>query len=450
MSAASLIGSMLLASCNRAAPAEPPEPSMWYRFKFEATYGGRPVQFDQFVHCGRVRVPGGPLGATPALTTRGMHPETIGAPLADGSHLVLRLPDLCLRHRRYEINGPYLRGGQRLPGWESRGPFSVLPLVIWNDKRPNTTRAESYVSPLYYDQPEARIKSPRGSVEFMPLGYEPPNADAVLAQKNEPLFDSGPKINPATGKPWAMGERPYLSAQVVVPISNMNQYVAELEALKARYPADTKHIEHPRMTANYQRPGPRFTSYDWIGHPGYAWKAEHRNYFPAGYVEDCIRDLQEGFPGMSDLPPDTYDHHFYEDRESVERAQEGTAERRAKGSFGYTRAEQIEWEFHRRKNCYLHLGQLRSISVDKGRFEATELPGAIVYRPWTAKIVGTATDRPDALRSRGTFSADGYPVLWLNGGLVPYRGQSSIIEDRQTGKWYAVEHLINIATSRFE
>ncbi len=71
-----LIGSMLLASCEgQPEPVQSPEPSMWYRFKFEATYQGQPVKFDQFIHCGRVTVPEGPLGArtyptSPSLTSQ--------------------------------------------------------------------------------------------------------------------------------------------------------------------------------------------------------------------------------------------------------------------------------------------------------------------------------------------------------------------------------------------
>lgn len=168
--------------------------AMWYRFRFAGTYRGDRFLFNQYVHCGLRTIPGGAFDSAPATTNRAMYPRTVGRKMADGSYVVVRVPDMCRTYRAIDA------GQLMQAGWESRGPFEVLPLVIWNDRRPQTTTIERYVARGYYTQPGARITDPRGSVELMPAGFHPADYEAILAQPEFATTDPEENTDPRTGK----------------------------------------------------------------------------------------------------------------------------------------------------------------------------------------------------------------------------------------------------------
>ena len=155
--------------------------NMWYRVSVATRYGGRPVTFDQLVICYMRRVPGAALGTMPAYNSRKMHPMSVGRVMPDGSFVAVRLPDLCKYNRRFT---PGEFGVVKVPGWGLRGPFGFFPLMVWSDRPVRPSVTEAYVGDSYYADPRARLARPHAQVEFLPATFRPPNARAILDQRN--------------------------------------------------------------------------------------------------------------------------------------------------------------------------------------------------------------------------------------------------------------------------
>lgn len=439
--AASLLASLTAAACgpleSKKVSAEDSEsPEMWYRFKFEADYRGEPVRFDQYVACGLKTFPGGSLGATPSLTTRGMHPLAVGRRLSDGSHLVVRIPDLCLRNRRYNVHTDEIRAGRQAQ-WASPGPFTLLPLVIWNDRRPDTTLVEAYISPSYYRQPEARVRNLRASVEFLPAGQRPPNADAVAAQTDEPQYDPDPR-SPEQRESWktaAFQDRPEgMAAYATVPIPDLN-------AFAKRFGAEP-------LAAASKQDQPAFVRYDYY--------RSGRDMPPLGLqpdyvdprtIQDCLHRLQIGEPAFSGLPPDPFDYQYYQTDVDLEHDVKVAAAARAKGEAWPTVTERRKLKAERRRKCFERLGEMHSFTLGEQGFEADDSPpGALIYRRWGGRGV---KDFP-FLRSKGATGPDGYPLLKLEGEDVRLNDQWMILQSRKSGNWYFITRIPSVFSSRLD
>ena len=413
--------------------------AMWYHFKFEAEYQGKPFKLDQFVHCGLTEISGGSFGATPAITTRGMQPLTVGRPLPDGSYVIVRIPDLCLRYRNYRA-GIDEGSGSRLPGWKSRGPLEVLPLVIWNDRRPNTTRVESYISPSYYSESGARFGRPRSTVSFMPVGYRPPNAIAILQQHSYTSYDPDPTINPATGKRWkgsvdrAPGEERF-AAYAIIPINDLNAYAERFVT----------------------KPFKKIDEAGGIGFVRYAYWTSTGNDGPLAVQPDyhsprdldvCIRDFQMGVPDLSSMPPDPFDYGYVtqSERERKDEGQQAIEATRSGRTF-ISRADRRALLNERKRKCFNRLGATKSFDLRDGMLTtAGAVSGALV----SLKLSGLGLKDYPAIRAAGAVSAEGYPKLSFDGGIVILNDDHIIVESKRDGRWYYIVTVPTIVRDYLE
>ncbi|HEX8224133.1 MAG TPA: hypothetical protein VF605_09985 [Allosphingosinicella sp.] len=434
-----MLGALAASACDSGGSPgvkrDGPENQMWYRFNFEASYQGRPIRFDQFVACGLETFEGGSFGATPSLTTRTMRPMTVGQRMADGSHVVVRIPDLCLRYRRHETQTDEIRGG-RLPGWISPGPFSLLPMVLWNDRRPQTTLVEAYVSEAYYRHPEARLKDPKATVEFMPLGYRPPDAEKILQRPDEPQYDPDPRSR-AEREAWKHPDpdRPeQFAAWAIVPISDLNEYAQRFGT--APFAPDPG-FRHPRF-ARYVPPAAP------AGDMPLSLQPE---YLDPQFVEACLTGLKAGEPAFSNLPPDPADYHFHQTKMDLEEDREASARAKARGELRATATERRKLQAQRRAACFGRLSELRSLTLGEGALETGEaVPGSLVFRRWGGRKINEFP----FLRSNGATSREGYPLLRLNGSELALDKNQMILEDRQSGQWYYLMYAQSMIVNRLD
>ncbi|GEM_PF-5863295 len=425
--------------------------AMWYRFRLAARYRGEPFRFDQYVHCGLRTIPGGPFGSAPATTNRAMYPRTIGQRMADGSYVIVRVPDMCQIHRAHDA------AGVRQIGWTSPGPFEVLPMVVWNDRRPQASVVESYVGRGYYTQPGARITDPHGTVELMPVGFHPATVAVILDQPEFPATDPDETIDPATG-------RRYLNAFA----SNNNGLVAfytvptvDMAAALARFneppdaiarELDIARIENvrdatdqvalwlkrgreligvgPQRTVALQRAeGPAdgtIASY----HDNERYDAppfDHDpDYLPPATIWRCIHGLAAGRPLLSNLPSEPDVAGVLSPPLAARTVPRAAIERRRTAAA-----------------CAL-LDHLVSYDVRDGRLDATgAIPGVIVRRQWNFT---NAPQKPSRLERDGVayrFGGERLPLSYrfrfgATDADVRIVEPHQIIEDRKAGRWLAL------------
>ncbi|MDB5579875.1 MAG: hypothetical protein JWR80_5051 [Bradyrhizobium sp.] len=382
---------------------------MWYQFSFQAEYEGRPVKFDQMVSCG---VPGdgaASSGNSAPPTMPRQHPVTIGKPMADGSFLVVRVPSLCMFNRRYAPNMPER---SPLPAWRSPGPITILPLVVWNDRRPRTTRIESYVSEAYYKQPRARVRNPHGTVTFMPPSFKPPNRAAVLAQKDVGAYGDLSYLDPKTGKRkgqlldgfqlWAL-----------VPISNLNEYRA------AVFENSVSSYTWPRIESFKN---PRFALY--AGNEAGAETPVRGgpDFSSPMMMHRCLMNFISGDPNISNLPPDPHEFDYFTLFHSQAK-EENLAAKRAEVSVRpfISHAQVRKIQIAQKVTCNHRLNEVRTLTIVGNYLDSgVEVPGSLVYlfEKW---------------HDMNSFGRSGGLRLRLDGGVLD---RDAIIEDKRTGKWY--------------
>lgn len=419
---------MLATGLNGCGNPPPPDPheamdqvikaatdknTMWYRFRFQAEYAGKPFEIDQMVTCVRSVVSGGSLGQSPGSVVLESQPMSAAARMADGSQVLVRIPNMCSRYRKYERlpssddRYPKFRGvwGYK-PGWKSRGPFSVLPLVIWSDKLPRPDRIESYVARGYYDQDEARMKNPKGILDLWPMGKYPHNYLAVLKQINPLPRYPNPMINPALdprgpgngrdGRYHGKGDS--YGAFTLVPVANFNAWVRDYADLarefrrrKSAHEAlpDTKGLT---LTETWNEPKPlesdpsfnhpQFAAYR-DRNPGFASLEAEKSFITSACVSEAVGGLMLGKPGLSDLPYDAEDWGSdVPDRVRLAIYEGARPDMRAK-YFGKQALQ---------RNCYAQLGKLKSFDIVDGRLDASRaMPGVIVYHRWYGQPVVSKT-----------------------------------------------------------
>ena len=388
--------------------------AMWYRFVFTANYRGEPFRFDQYVHCGLRTIPGGAFGSAPATTNRAMYPRTVGRRMADGSYVIVRVPDMCSTYRAVDARQ------LMQAGWESRGPFAVLPLVIWNDRRPQTTTIEKYVARGYYAQPGARITDPRGSVELMPAGFHPANYEAILAQPEFATTDPEENTDPRTGKRLSnsyANNSNGMAAFFSVPTADMAAALARLDddPGKIAREADVAGIEQLTIPGDDEvradiafirkylgvpagkpaalrpAPGPANRDVELFEDSQYYDREPFSNdpaYLPPGALWRCIADLAAGVPVLSDVPVGRGPSAGLLNPVWVARA------------LSREKAARV-----RSAAACAALDRLVSYDVRDGRLDAAgAIPGAIVRRQW--HLIGppaTPTDLERAGAAKRVF-----------------------------------------------
>ena len=444
--------------------------AMWYRFRFQAEYAGKPFEIDQMVTCTRSVISGGSLGQSPDAVFLEAQPMSAAAQMADGSQVLVRIPNMCGRYRRYERlpspddRYPTFRGvwGYK-PGWKSQGSHSVLPLVIWSDKLPRPDRIESYVARGYYDQDEARIKNPKGVLDLWPVGKYPQNYLAVLKQANLLPRYPNPMINPALdprgpgkgrdGRYHGKGDT--YGAFTLVPVANFNAWLRDYADLAREYRRrksaneslpDTKGLT---LTDSWNEPKPlepdpdfshpRFAAYR-DRNPSFASLEAEKSFVTSACVSEAVGGLMLGKPGLSELPLDADDWGSdIPDRVRL-RLYEGARPDMRERYFG---------KQDRLRNCYARLDKLKSFDIVDGRLDASRaLSGVIVYHKWYGEPVVSKTPAfSKAFVTSGAVDpAINMHRLRLRGQAVDYQIEGPrrsdwypvILEDKNDGAWLQV------------
>ncbi|MDB5676399.1 MAG: hypothetical protein JWM65_3381 [Sphingomonas bacterium] len=405
----SLPGCTQSTDANGAHQRDSAAPEMWYQFSFKAEYEGRPVKFDQMVSCG---VPGdggaSSSNSTPPMMRR-QHPVTIGKEMADGSFLVVRVPSLCMFNRRYAPNMPER---SPLPAWRLPGPITILPLVVWNDRRPRTTRIESYVSEAYYKQPRARVRNPQGTVTFMPPSFKPSNRTAVLEQKDVGAYGDLSYLDPKTGKRkgklldgfqlWAL-----------VPISNLNEYRA------AVFGKSVSSYTWPRIGSFKDS---RFALY--AGNEAGAETPVRggADFSSPMMMHRCLMNFISGAPNISNLPPDPHEFDYFTLFPSQAREEDLAAKQAEASGQPFTSHAQVrKIQIIQKSTCIHRLNEIRTLTIVGNYLDPDiEVPGSLVYmfETW---------------HNMSRFGQGGGLRLRLDGGAL---NRDGIIEDKKTGKWY--------------
>ena len=480
---------LALVSCSRLAPSEKEneleaatgDKAMWYRYTFEAEYQGEPFKIDQMVTCVSSIISGGGLGQSPDSVITEARPMSAAAKMADGSQILVRIPNMCGRYRKFEYepdekypDNPAAGSWGYKRGWKSRGPHSVIPLVIWSDKMPRPDIIESYVAAEYYQHPDARITNPKGTLDLWPVGQYPKNYKEVLQQEVALPRYPNPFINPALspngkgkgrdGQYHGVGDN--YAAYTITPVVNYNQWVQKYGQLSKQYGRakavgkalpDTQGVfiealNDRATSAPMQADGdfthPRFRAFTGVGGGG-------QNYEQFGAIEseptfvtsDCVGiafvKLLLGKPNMSTFPLDAKDYGSV----MPDLVRVGSSD----GKHPDARARHFNRE-QRERNCQAQLGKMRSFDIINGRLDASRsMPGMIVSRKWHGE-----SERPYLDTFSRSFLASGaiqrvgdififrlriegvnidYPLLGRKVYDSPY---PVMFEDKNSGQWYII------------
>lgn len=428
---------------------------MWYRFTFAADYQGRPFKIDQMVNCTRSVISGGSLGQSPDAYINEAHPMTVAAKMHDGSQVLVRVPDMCKRYRKFDKREG--RFGYRT-GWKSEGVQPVTPLVIWSDKMPRPDRIESYVALDYYKDARARLKNPSGAVDLWPAGRYPDNFAAVLEQEDALPFYPNPWVNPdrdpngrGKGRDGRYhGEPQRFAAFFSVPVVNEKQWREKYEPIARAAPLSpilvdgTDAILRPtrsqskEIVADPESGNPLFYRVRELD-DSYALKAEPQ-FVTAQCVSKSISKLMGGAPGMSDLPFDAGDTGT----SWPDEVRNGLTGLNA--SVNQLDRKTLAGLQERSRNCYSRLGQLLSFDISNGRLDTSAvIPGALVYHRWYEDKLKNELDVADELKATG--AVDGMDIKFRDRGSrfqLPLFGRdgraspSIVYENSASGSWVLV------------
>jgi hypothetical protein len=417
--------------------------AMWYRFTFEAEYQGKPFNIDQMVSCQRGVVSGGFLGQSPDTETHEGHPKTAAAKMADGSQILIRIPNMCNQQRAFtkKPDQPFTRF---VDGWRSRGPHEIIPLVIWTDNITKPERIEAYVARAYYAHPDARVKAPKGQVELWPLGKYPENYEGVLKQEDVLPFYPHPNVRPKDTEKYSRyyGKWSQFTTFEITPIS---------DPIKAweKYAPDIVKNGNELVQKKFKDPGlgkplyedENFIVYRELGHDyvsAYGVMPDP-DYISASCIREGVSYLMGGRPVIMgpSLAKDTYINIDY----------------RVPGTELYndTEAQRVVRARHQNKlNCFAALDNLRSHEIIEGRFDASRsLPGLLVYGKWGQSnsynafpsdsraleelgMIEFTKDKWGKAQKYLRFRIDG---IAINGEFGNY-GDWTLIKNKKTGQWY--------------
>jgi len=467
-----MLAANALAGCNReptpeekwekAVTAATGATAMWYRFTFRAEYQGKAFGFDQMIYCPTQVFSGGRLGQSPSTVMREATPMTIAQKMEDGSQVLVRIPNMCQRYRKFgknTVGTAYMY----YPGWRSSGPHPILPLIIWSDKIPRPERIESYVSSEYYKDPRARIKNPVGALDLWPAGRYPKNYQAIMRQQRAlPLYPDpwvNPSLDPARhgggrdGRYHGKGDR--FVSYAIVPIVNYNEWVAKYGGLvkipfsrEAGQPSTSmdgvfidagNYQETAMIEADPSFNHARFRMYRLPQDE--QLKALH--YEPTFLTSRCVSEslglLMQGSPGISQFPidakdwgsayPDLVRQRLYEHYASPQHL------------------ERVKNSEARMRNCYAQLGKLKSFDVINRRLDATDaISGAIVYHKWLAESDGWGYIPPSKrFVKSGAVAGTTFRMRFhdqeFDYALKGSRGELSVnvaLEDKGTHQWFYI------------
>jgi len=410
------------------ADAASPE-SMWYRFTFKVDYEGKPIKFDQMVYCPRRSFSGGRYGQVPSYSIRQQHPMTIAKKMDDGSQVLVRIPDMCKRYRNYKLGEGFQNG------WISEGPFETMPYVIWSNSYPRPDRIEGYVSPSYYNHPDARLKNPNGQVHLLPVGSYPKNYADILKQEHAIPYSPDPWINPdVPNANWSSRSGYYHDTEdqflsfYQIPIVDMNAYVekykdtAKMQGKPKPYSLETEFSDSNFAAYNVASSSPI---------PDFA--INDLNYISYGCVSRAMSSNLAGVPMKTNMPLDPEDI-----------GSEIAVTARIKGSPDSNDpkvAALLEFEKQKQANCQDRLAQLKSYEIVNGRFNAAgAMPGVAVYRRWggtkeSLKKAGLVTDQGYKMTVDGHDFT--YEVVVYGETISPLM----LLENKNTGQWYMLRNL---------
>ncbi|MCP5370855.1 MAG: hypothetical protein H6907_03910 [Hyphomicrobiales bacterium] len=143
------------------------EPSFLAKLDVDLDVNGRPVHFERILECETYEAPAGGIGDRPTklfgrLSTRyAVNVGALGYRLPDGSAVIMWTPYLCAHKVVEESWWRTVRKPLPLPD-------GVIPYMAWAPNADTLEKLEVYVSPSYFDQPNARIKIKRVQISEAP------------------------------------------------------------------------------------------------------------------------------------------------------------------------------------------------------------------------------------------------------------------------------------------
>lgn len=436
---------------DRMVEASTGDEAMWYRFAFSGEYQGKPFKIDQMVTCTRSVQSGGSLGQSPDTHVHRGYPTNAAARMSDGSQVLVRIPNMCTRHRKYR-HRPNVSGVEFLDGWQSPGPHEVLPLVIWTDNTTSPEQVESYVARTYYDLPEARIKNPKGSVELWSIGKVPKNADPILRKSKALPFYPDPYVNPRRGPNSRgggydgnyHGAWPEFTTFNIVPIDDpLAAWDRYYEGLKKEIVPSEWERSHILSRAKPSFEDENFVMWEGDGESQIDQKTP---YVSASCVLTAFLGLTNGLPLI--VGP------------SLERTILGrdAINARTPGTEAYREGwiTRVEISEQRKRDCVARLGQLRSFQIVDGRFDPSRsMPGVQVYGKWGVNPYQEVSylDTPEnaairkknstapVLREQNLFETEGKGKLkarLIGENFSFHRHSKYVLKFKKTGQWYAL------------
>ncbi len=403
------------------ADAQSPE-AMWYHYTFEGDYQGEPVKLDQMVYCPIRSFSGGSFGQSTPYSIRAQHPMTIAQKMDDGSQVLVRIPDVCQRYRAYKEGEGFQQG------WEAQQTIDAMPYVIWSDAYPKASRIEGYVSPAYYDHPDARLQIVSSQIDLLPVGSHPDDFEDVLRQEHAIPYAPNPWIRGQDrdggwmnrGGGYYDADNQFISLYQI-PIINMNSYAKQFKVsrpdLKGGYIFDEeKGFSDPNIAAYNEASS----------------MAAGDGSDPDNITHDCVisefEEILGGRPLSTSVPYD-------------------------RPSPGGIVTPSTEENWHTRKqretNCRSRLAQLQSFEIVDGRFDASRsIPGVAVYHRWGQP--GGDWRNPDKerqlkLQTAGLVTSDGYKMA-IDGYRFSFPIKEygdtistvALFENKKSEQWYLV------------
>lgn len=428
--------------------------AMWYRVQFEADYGTQRVKVDQMVTCTTVLISGGFLGQSPNSAVTEAFPKTAGVDLADGSRVVVRVPDMCLRNRAFRT----VNGDSRMTrGWEEVGSFDVMPLVIWSERSRDPERMESYISRDYYQHPEARFKNAKGTLTLWEVGRIPKNVREILSAPPFEPFSPNPWVDPERAKRVSMEERlrgydregyhgngPRYAAYTITEIDSVEEWWAKYLDYAPRTEfllADERDKPEPEPEYETKEASVWPTASDimgrWVGDPDFVYADCPRRY---------IYDLMVGVPRMSDLPFNSQDGGAIISGITI--SEDGPYVPDYKNPDYRLKAMQS-------RACAKRAAQTRTFDIIDGHLDASKaVPGVLVYRKWGFQA-GIGSGTPPVLRDTGVIVSESpwgmkNRILGISTQTNSYDLRDTVVKMKSSKRWFVLGHQHHIYTGRTE
>lgn len=439
---------------DKAEKAASGPKAMWYRVQFEADYGTQRVVVDQMVTCTTVLISGGFLGQSPNSAVTEAYPKTAGVDLADGSRVVVRVPDMCLRNRAFRT----VNGDSRMTrGWEQVGSFDVMPLVIWSERSRDPERMESYISRDYYQHPEARFKNAKGTLTLWEVGRIPENVREILSAPPFEPFSPNPWVDPERAKRVSTEDRlrgydregyhgkgPRYAAYTITEIDSVEEWWAKYLDYAPRTEfllADERGKPEPEPEYETKEasvwPTASHIMGRWVGDPDFVYADCPRRY---------IYDLMVGVPRMSDLPFNSQDGGAIISGITI--SEDGPYVPDYKNPDYRLKAMQS-------RACAKRAAQTRTFDIIDGHLDASKaIPGVLVYRKWGFQA-GIGSSIPPAFRDAGIINEITpfiplHRILDISVKPSDYDDRDLVVHLKKIDRWFVLGHQHYVFTGKTE